>query len=223
MEKEIEPIERKMLRAAEGLYSPALPYHNFEHAKNIVAEIMTIADRCKSEGVELNRQVAYFAALFHDAGYHLNHLKEGYETKEELSAALARQELIKAGISEEISTQVLDTILATHRDAAFSTNEQKALRAADLAGLAKNYEVFVRNTVLLKCEYELVHNSKITWESWKTNAAKLIDFYLSQDIRLTSGHDNEERESVFHLEVRRNLRRFLDTPVTQLEALDKIS
>lgn len=222
MEKKVEPIESKMLRAAEGLYSPTLPYHNFEHAKNIVAEIMAIADRCKSEGVELNRHVAYLAALFHDAGYHLDHLKKGYETKEEFSAALAKQELTKAGMSEEISTQVSDTILATHRDAAFAINEQKALRAADLAGLAKNYEVFVRNTVLLKREYELMHDTKITWELWKTNVAQLIDFYLSQDIRLTKEHDNEKGESTFHLEVRENLRRLLDTPVAQLEALDTI-
>lgn len=223
MEREAEPIESRMLRVAEGLYSPALPYHNFGHAKNIVAEIMAIADRCKSEGVELNRHVAYFAALFHDAGYHLDHLKEGYETKEALSAALAKQELTKAGISKEISTQVSDTILATHPDAVFSTNEQKALRAADLAGLAKNYEMFVRNTVLLKREYELMHKTKITWESWKANAAKLINFYLSQDIRLTSRHDNEKGESTFHLKARENLQRLLDTPVARLEALDEIN
>lgn len=213
-------LEKKLMSAVEAVYSPRLPYHNFEHAREIEKRVLEIADRCESEGVPINREVIRLAALFHDAGYHLDHVAKGCESKEELSTFIAREELVKLNVKPEIIEEVLKTILATHRDAEFTTNEQKVLRAADLVSLAGEFETFLKNTVLLKREIEFLRGSAISWEEWKNSTERLVKFYLSQDIRLTSFHDDENGRSVFHIATIQNLQRFLGMPESELKKLE---
>ena len=92
---EIEKIE-------EELYSKELPYHNFEHALKAVAVGLKIADKCIEEGMEVNKEVVYYALLFHDAGYHLDYLGAGFSNKEEHSVYLAEISLKKVRIESSI-------------------------------------------------------------------------------------------------------------------------
>lgn len=212
--------EKKLMLVVEAVYSSHLPYHNFEHAREIEKRVLEIADRCESEGVPINREVIRLAALFHDAGYHLDYVAKGCESKEELSAVIAREGLLKLNVKPEIIEDVVKTILATHRDEEFTTNEQKALRAADLASLAGDFETFLKNTVLLKRETEFLRGNAINWEEWKNSTEKLVKFYLSQDIRLTSFHDDENGRSAFHIATIQNLQRFLEMPESELQKLE---
>ena len=193
----------------EPLYSAELPYHNFQHAIDTIRAANNIIGRCIEEGIRVDDRVVYFALLFHDAGFRDDHVALGFSTKEAYSADLATNRLIKRGESKRTTDKVVAAILSTHKDASFITVEQKAVRAADLSGLAADYEIFLQNTANLKAEFELFGDTKLSWGEWVKIASETIRFYLSQEIRLTSYFVNEHGESAFHQAVRENLERLV--------------
>ncbi|MGQ0658666.1 MAG: hypothetical protein ACT4NU_11340 [Chromatiales bacterium] len=192
---------------AARLYGEALPYHNFRHALEAVCVGAEIVARCRTEGVPIDERVVYYALLFHDAGYHEDHVAMGHATKEDYSAALAAAVLRERGAPDDTIKEVVAAILATHRDAVFVTTEQKAVRAADLAGLAANYERFRTNSENLKTEWELLHKRSISWCEWISRATGVIEFVLTQDIRLTQHYADPLGGSAFHNRTRANLER----------------
>jgi predicted metal-dependent HD superfamily phosphohydrolase len=194
-------------KCAAALYSDNLPYHNFSHALRSVEAGREIVARCMKEGVRIEADVVYYALLFHDAGYQDDHKSKGFESKEAYSAWLAAKALKQHGISQSTVRKVVDAIKATHRDAKFTTTEQKAVRAADLAELAADYDTFRANTENLKSEYEMQAGRTLTWEEWVDRAADVIRYFLAQEIRLTSQYANDKGESVFHKRVHHNLER----------------
>lgn len=194
---------------AEECYDPSLPYHNFNHALKAADTGKNIVVKCREEGMFIDEVVVYYALLFHDAGYHEDHKAKGFQTKEEYAASLAEENLNKFSIDKGIIRKVRETILATYRKAEFITNEQKAVRAADLAELANDYEIFLKNNFNLKKESEILGEKNIFWKEWKDNSKNMVEFYLSQDIRLTSAYADKEGNSVFHKRAKENLERFL--------------
>ena len=186
-----------------------LPYHNFDHALEIVRQSQDLITKCRQYDLEVDELVVILAALFHDAGYDKDHQELGFDSKEELSAHLAEQELKQKDIARDTITAVKDCILATHRQSDFTTVEQKILRAADLAGLAGSYDDFLANAELLKQEFAQLNNHQLTDHQWKQMTSQLIEFYLSQDIKLTPEHDDADGQSIFHVKVKANLARFL--------------
>lgn len=209
--------EQQVEGEAAFLYSDELPYHNFGHAQGAVEVGMRIVDQCEKEGIPIDRLVVKYALLFHDAGYHEDHRAKGYDTKELYSTVLARNTLQKYGYPDEFIRKVERAIVSTEHDADFSTNEAKAVRAADLANLGSDYATFVRNTKALKKEYELMRHTELTWDQWKAMTKNVVEYYLAQDIRLTSAHDTSEGESRFHVTARAILEQFLTTPNEELE------
>jgi len=211
-EKKVPPEVQleQLLTAAERLYNPELPYHNSEHAQEVIKKAEEIINRCKEEGLEVNEEVVRLAILFHDAGYHENPEDKGFKSKEEYAAHLAEEEMEKVGMARDIIDSVTRTIMATHSEAPFNTVEQKVVRAADLAGMASDYEVFIDNNKKLKKEHELLSGKEISWEDWQKNTEKVVNFYLSQNIKLTKGYEDEEGNSIFHNKVKYNLDRFLE-------------
>lgn len=208
-------------RVAEKIYSNELPYHNFSHAEEAVENGRIIVQNCRKENLPVDEKVVYYANLFHDGGFHENHKERGFSSKEEYSAHLAGQALKALGEDNEIISQVQSAIWATHRDKKFVTNEEKAVRASDLAEMAKDYETFLGNAMKLKLETEMMSGQNISWEEWKNRVKKLVEFYLSQDIHLTSAHDDENGDSVWHKKVKENLERFLkeEEKATKKEAI----
>ncbi len=192
---------------AAKLYSSELPYHNFTHAMSAVCQGEEIMLRCRAKGIVIDEEAVYYALLFHDAGYHEDHQVRGCATKEQYSAQLAAQVLREEGMPEPRIAVVEDLINSTHRDASFDTVEQKVVRAADLAGIAADYEVFLDNTERLRLEQELLTGRSIGWEEWKKSVAKTVNFYLGQQISITPKTQIEE--SGFHRRARRNLAKFL--------------
>ena len=197
----------------EGLaaltYTPLLPYHNFEHAQSTIKSAEKILTHCLEEGVRADGEIIYRALLFHDAGYHQDNINLGFPTKEELSANIAGRIMFLLNLDARIILATQRAIISTHKDAPFITNEEKIVRAADLAGMVGDYQTFLKNTLLLKKEAELFEQRKIPIRKWKEKTRAIIEFYLSQDIRLTSHYSDNEGNSVFHTRARANLERFL--------------
>lgn len=186
-----------------------LPFHNWNHARSRMKKGMAIARQCVREGIRVNLEVVKWALLFHDAGYHHDHRKIGYPTKEAHSAALARKEMERLNMDPMLIRDVEKAILSTHRDAPFQTVEEKIVRAADLAGMAGPYSAFLRDNRLLKKEQELMHGNSISWEEWKKQSEEIIGFYLSQNIQVTTQYRDAAGKSVFHTRVRDNLARMM--------------
>ena len=139
-----------------------------------------------------------------------DHVARGFESKEAYSADLARARVRQHGVPTRTIAKVAAATLSTHIDANFVTVEQQAVRAADLSGLAADYETFWRNTANLKTEHELFYAVTLCWSEWVGNASRTIRFYLSQEIGLTSYFISKLGESPFHQAVRGNLERLLD-------------
>lgn len=199
-------------QAAAALYSAALPYHNFEHALAVAQAARGIADRCHNEGVPVDADVVWLAALFHDAGFHEDHVQLGFPHKEAYSAELARRELSRHGLPAPVVDQVCDAILSTHCDGVCRNNEAKVLRAADLAGLAADYAAFKRNSVRLRDEHELLSHKRVPWAQWRVQSADRVELFLRQDLALTRDYFDPEGRSVFLLRAQENLRRLRADP-----------
>jgi len=196
---------------ASDLYSSQIPYHNFKHALRAIEIGMQIVKYCQEENVPIDKNIVYYALLFHDAGYHKDHNKKGFKTKEEYAAHLAEESLKKLDINDtDFITKVKDTIISTTHNATFESNEAKAVRSSDLAGLAGSYDDFINNNKKLKAEYEMLSGKSISLDQWKEKTKEIIEFYLHQDIHLTSHYKGEDGESIFHKNARKNLKQFLE-------------
>jgi predicted metal-dependent HD superfamily phosphohydrolase len=196
-------------QVAAELYSDQMPYHNFNHVLGTVAAGAVLAERCLKEGVPISGEVVYYALLFHDAGYHENHISKGFTSKEEYSAHLAVRCLRAEAIPEDTIKRVVAAILSTQRDTPFTSNEEKAVRAADLAGLASDYKTFRSNVEKLHQECEMLTGRKVAWDEWKTSVKETIRFYLSQEIRLTQPDSCVDNVAIFYAQANQNLSRLL--------------
>jgi hypothetical protein len=197
---------------ARALYSDVLPYHNFQHVDDTLAAAELIIERCREEHIRIDATVVYFALLFHDAGYHQDHHALGHVTKERYSAALATTALGAHGVAAQQIEKTVSAILATERDASFVSAEQKAVRAADLSGMAAPWPQFLVSSLKLKREHEVLHGEHLSWARWQAISRDVLGFYLTQEIRLTSYFHDQHGESAFHAAVRRNLERLLAEP-----------
>ncbi|MGE0387824.1 MAG: hypothetical protein AB7Q97_24115 [Gammaproteobacteria bacterium] len=199
--------DEAMEQAARPLYRADLPYHNFDHALETIRNGREIIERCRAEGIRIDEQVVYYGLLFHDAGYHEDHLARGFPTKEALSAHLAATALAARGVPQRTIGKVERAILATYLYGTFKTPEEKAVRAADLAGLAYDFPRFRNNSENLRLEHNLLTGKHLSWVEWVPKVIEVLRFYLSQEIRLTSYFSDTNGESVFHQRARSNVER----------------
>lgn len=203
---------RLIEHAVEALYAPGMPYHNFRHAIEVAQAGDRIVSRCMDEGVRIDGQVVYFACLFHDAGYHEVHESKGFTSKVAYPAHLARECLSRHGFADDIIEQVNDAILSTHCDGCCTSNEAKAVRAADLSGLSAPYREFKRSAVRLREGDAMLNGKETPWEEWRGKAGKRIELFLREELNLTRDYYDADGKSVFHLQVRENIRRLLSDP-----------
>lgn len=187
-------------------YYRDLPYHNFSHALNVMQKCQELIKRSNKYRVKVNEDAILIAALFHDAGYAD---KTDRISKEEHSADIAEEELVKLGCAKDFIEKVKKTIISTRYNEIPKTPEEKILRAADLSGFAGDYDKFLGNNKLLKREYEQLNEVSLTEEEWKTRTKNTTFHYLSQEIRLTPEHDNENGESIFHIKTLQNIHKYL--------------
>lgn len=201
-------IEKAKERARK-YYTDKLPYHNFHHIEVVLENADEILSRCEERGIPIDSQIVRLALIFHDAGFAENEKKKGFSTKEAYSAHIAGEELREMGADKNLIKQVQEAILCTIKDADFPTNEMKAVRAADLASIAKGYDQFLENAIKLKKELEILTGKPITWSDWKRAVEENLSYYLAQEIRLTIANNVPPFRSNFHTHARANLDRFL--------------
>lgn len=209
--------DEKLEQQAAQLYDPKLQYHNFDHIRFVLGEGEKIIAKCKKEGVMINEAVVYHAILYHDAGFLDNHIAKGFDSKEAYSADLAVKALKGNSRDKEMIRKVEQAIMATHVDAVCKTNEDRAVRAADLAGLAADYTFFKKNTIDLKNEFEMMSGKKVTWNEWKTMASERVELFLREELYLTTDYYNERGESKFHVNTRANIKKLLQDQSERLE------
>lgn len=197
-------------KLASRLYSAELPYHNFGHIRTVIRKGEEIVGRCRRENVDILEDVVYYALLYHDAGYHEDHTAKGYDSKEAYSAALAEEQLSGNGIDAVTLKKIKTAILCTHVDAHCVSNEDRAVRAADLSGLAADYRVFKKNTLALKKELETQIGSSVSWGEWKRMAVAKVEEFLREELHLTSDYYDKAGDSVFHKATRKNLQVMMD-------------
>lgn len=195
----------QMEKVAAQFYNPELPYHNFGHITQALDAGEEILDRCQERGVNLDEAVVYYAILFHDAGYHENHGAKGFTHKEEYSAQIAAQALTRKGLADATLAKIQQAILATRKGCEVaSTNEIKAVRAADLFQLAADFPTFRTNTVNLWREYEMMSGKRIPWLQWREKVEPDVEYYLKGNLFVEPAGSPEE-ENGFLTRARRNL------------------
>ena len=197
-------------RSVAALYSPVLPYHNFGHAIEVVRQARAIVTRCAQESVPVRTDIVYLACLFHDAGFHIDHVRMGHASKEAYSAQLAADMLGLYGMAQEDIELVMAAILSTHCDGRCQSNEEKVVKSADLSGVAADYEAFRSVSIRLKKEAEIFAGRELAWDTWARQACERLELFLYEDLHLTSDYFDEDGNSVFHLRARENMRRLLE-------------
>ena len=205
-------IDNALLKAAEEYYDQRLAYHNFSHIHFVFAAADTILERCRRHNVIVNEDVVCLALLFHDAGFMEDHTVLGFESKEAYSAHIAGEVLGAHDIDPHIIDCVKQAILCTHCDGHCASNEDRAVRAADLSGLAADYGIFRDNAIRLKSEYEFLNRGSIDWQSWKDMAIDRLLLFLREDMELTDEEFDEQGDSLFRQAVLRNVERLRQEP-----------
>lgn len=183
-------------------YYGARPYHNWAHAKRVLAVSLALAERCGEYGISVIEEVLVWAALFHDALYTENSREFGCATAEELSAQVAMQEMAKHGKPEWMIRLVSGAIRATSAKVFPATVEAKILRAADLSGMARGFSDYREDFERLITEF---HFSS-AWEFFWPNLQAMIG-YLWPQIALTPQYQNARGASDWHERVLDNIAR----------------
>lgn len=225
MEKEFElkvdkSEKEPSLEEAASKYYAEIPFHNFDHIKDVLEYAEGAMEEYEKEGIAIDKEAVKKALLFHDAGYHENHKDKGFDTKEEYSAAIAENELKKAGYSLEFIDVVKASILATMKNGQFFTKEHKMARIADISNMAGEYEKFLDCNLRLKNEIKYMNNKNFSWDEWKKMTKNIMEFYMGQDesMAITDKRDGK-RKTYFYNGIKQNLEKFLseDENVLQRE------
>lgn len=198
--------------SAINYYSDELHYHNFSHIKETLNYAENILAECDSKKITYDVKVVCHAILFHDAGYNLDHFKEGFKDKESYSAVLAKSVLLDAGESQEHIEKVMQAILCTRMNGECQTNDDAIVRAADLSGLAAPYTDFIAKSIALFKEREFLSGEKISWNQYKKEVFGVIRGFLKQKIKLNTGLFTE-RNYMFQTKVFHNLDNFMQSKI----------
>lgn len=169
-------------QAAAMLYDTRLPYHNFSHVMEALAISRDLIQRCRDADMSVQPEIVYGAILFHDAGYQHDHQQGGHESKEAYSALLAGRVLNGYGFAALRIEAIQQAILATRCGAPCTTLEARIVRAADLAGLASPYRLFMLNARRLWREEVILSNHEMSWQDWRDQAANILDRFLGEDL-----------------------------------------
>lgn len=223
MKKEFEfnpgKIEREVsLELMASKHYADIPFHNFDHIKDVLKYAEEIMEQCEKEGIVINKEVVKTALLFHDAGYHENHKEKGFLDKEAYSASIAQQEMEKIGYSSEFISEVKMSIMTTMKNGEPATNEQKLTRISDISNLFGKYEKFMDYNILLKKEVKYMNNKSYSWSEWKNIMKNVMEFYASQDKDMAIDNVRNEKIKInFSEGINKNLKKFLSEDESVLE------
>ena len=136
---------------ARQFYPNVLPYHNWDHALDVMANVDTIARLAVDPEVRDSRLLLGVAAAWHDADYVSDDFSQ-YATREERSAALAAELLpeLSPEESELLRSGILDTIVTRWpKDSLFG----EVLHAADTGYFSAKHKHFMGRLALMREEW----------------------------------------------------------------------
>lgn len=142
-----------------------LQFHNYEHTKNVVANVIEIGSHEKCSERELI--LLAVAAYFHDTGNIQREIPH-----EQVSVNLAVNFLTEQGLEEEEIATVQSIIAATHMPQEPKNTLEKIICDADLGHLGKS--VFMKRNKLLRKEWKEHLNMDFSDEQWKNLNLKFL-------------------------------------------------
>lgn len=166
---------------AEPFYNPALPYHHWGHAQDVMRNVNVILDdflggrRNFGPATRIDRGPILIAAAHHD-DLHDSPDNAHYDSKEHYAAFIAGREL-EGEIDLPTIEEIQAMILATKFQAPRTTVGEKVLHYADVWGMAADYGVFLDYNH--KMWQEAGHPP---WEGYKKRARKIIGITIDEAI-----------------------------------------
>ncbi len=153
---------------AESYYNPALAYHNWGHAEEVMEEALDLLNSGGRWTRHVNRPLLQVAAAWHDAGFDHDE-RLAFESPEHYSAHLMRQRL-KGELTARQLREVEETILATHFGHARHTMAGIALHYGDVANMAsEHYQHFYDHNIWLWKE-----SGYPEWQDWRANTVRVM-------------------------------------------------
>lgn len=218
---DVDPFsEQALYQTAEQLYADLL-YHNFGHARDdVLPEALSLADKCEENGQPVNRRVLVAAALFHDAGFHINS-SDRFKSKEDYSQYIADHVLPWLGYTEEEIEQVNICIAGTERGNTCPTIESKILRRSDIFNVSQDKVRFLTSSVRYAREIVSVSGKIITWQGFCDETKRVFDDYLKEEDLSLGEWDDYDQIGVlkFISDCLGNITRMLDETQLTLKQL----
>lgn len=162
--------------AARDYYSDRLPYHNWSHAAAVMEKVDELSERVGRRTRRLARGALHVAAAWHDAGFHEDHTRKGYETKEHYSAALAERYLKAQKVDEACRKIVRVAILGTIHGVERTNINALILHRADVANIGDTYENFLEANVKLWHEHGIMNGVPVSWTDHQQSSVRFVDF-----------------------------------------------
>lgn len=183
-----------------------LAYHNWSHVVDDVNPNATILiERIREAGISIDEIALRHAILCHDLLYSLDPTILNFDSKEQLASHYAYNLLRLLGSSEAHARKVEQIINATHFLAEPKAVEEILIRAADLAGLAKDYNTFFEQTKRLHLESESLHGKKVPFDIFVRRNLDFLPLYVWRLLQLTTDALNDRGASVWHQRALDNL------------------
>ena len=123
-----------------------LTYHNSEHTKLVIDNVIFISKKEKFTGHDFF--LLKIAALYHDTGYKITHINHEAE-----SCKIARQELTEVGLEDTDIAKISNMIMATHIPQQPKTLAEKILADADLEYLGTEQFEGISNLLYLELKH----------------------------------------------------------------------
>ena len=175
-------------------------YHNQEdHIEAGVVYLSKLAQRCKKEGIPLDLDVIDAAWRAHDAGYANDPATLGFKSREHMHATIAYRSLRLKGVEELFARRVERAIACTNVFETPITNEDKAIRAADMHNLAQDYPQMRDNSLRLYEEMRNTTDAALSVPDFVRSSVKYLGLYMLPYLRLTSAAADDAGRSEWHI------------------------
>lgn len=190
MEK--EPWQRTSVlknSARRHYQSKKLRFHIFQHAVEVQEVARKKAEQCIANGIAVDIDVIDAAAFWHDAGYARNYEKLGFESREKYAAHLAKEDLTKLGMPKPKILKTMGAIACTEAGTICVEPEDFVIRQADLDNVSGGTGRFLRNTLLLREEYELINNTSMGIIDFAKMSYGYLERLTEQNLSMGEGFD----------------------------------
>jgi len=157
MENLLQNAEKYVVQLLTNELDNTYVYHNLAHTQLVVENIKELNEAGELE--DEFKEILLLAAWFHDVGYTIS--KENHEEK---AIGILKQFLDKEQASSRIFDEVSKLILATRIDVEPKNELEKIIRDADCGHVGQ--EDFIDRSELLRKEWELTGDKKITDKEW---------------------------------------------------------